>query len=220
MTPASSAHLLPEPDGEEPLLHQREYVVRSYRAGPGRMRIRGMVHDQKPPGMIIEGDPDPLSVHRMVVDLLVDYPSLQIAAAEVVMEVTPHEGCTSIEPAYAQLVGVSVTRGFSRKVQELFGGPRGCTHVGALLQAMAPVAIQSRWSMRALEGVPVEVGKTATEQRLEAMTFNFNTCHVWDAEGDLAQRVQGGEEPDPPRWAVERLATLGRTVAWWREQRR
>jgi len=123
MTPASSAHLLPEPDGEEPLLHQREYVVRSYRAGPGRMRIRGMVHDQKPPGMIIDGDPDPLSVHCMVVDLLVDYRSLQIAAAEVVMEVTPHDGCTSIEPAYAELVGVSVTRGFSRKVQELFGGP-------------------------------------------------------------------------------------------------
>ncbi len=116
-----------------------------------------MVHDQKPAGMIIDGDPDPLSVHRMVVDLLV---------------------------------------------------------------AMAPVAIQSRWSMRALEGVPVEMGKTVTEQRLEAMTFNVNTCHVWDAEGDLARRVQDGDEPDPPRWAVERLATLGRTVAWWREQRR
>ena len=34
----------------------------------------------------------------------------------------------------------------------------------------------------------------ATEQRLEAMTFNFNTCHVWDAEGDLARRVQAGDE--------------------------
>lgn len=207
-------------DPDEPLLHQRDYQIRSYRTAEGQLRIRGTVHDQKPPGLIIDGDPEPMSVHQMVVDLVVEFPSLVIAAAEVVMEVTPHDGCTSIEPAYHQLVGLSVTRGFSRKVQDLFGGPRGCTHVGALLQAMAPVAIQSMWSMRALEGTPVGLGKSAEEQRREAMMFNFNTCHVWDAEGDLAGRVVARGEPDPPRWAIERLTKLGRSVEEWRASRR
>lgn len=215
--------LPPEPD--EPLLHQRQYTVRSYRMGPDQLRIRGMVHDQKPPGMIIEGDPEPLSVHQMVVDLVVDYPSLVISGAEVLMEVTPHSGCTSIEPEYGKLVGVSVTRGFSRTVQELFGGPRGCTHVGALLQAMAPVAIQSRWSMRTMNlgETPVGIGLSAAEaaeQRREAMLFNLNTCHVWADGGELIEKVKAGGDPEPPRWAVTRLAELGRSIQEWYDSRR
>lgn len=179
-----------------------------------------MIHDQKPPGIIIEDDPEPLSIHQMVVDLIVEFPSLVIASAEVVMEVTPHTGCTSIEPTYRQLVGLSVTRGFSRRVQELFGGPRGCTHVGALLQAMAPVAIQSMWSMRALDETPVAIGASVEDQRREAMLFNRNTCHVWADDGELIGIVAAGGEPEPPLWAVERLGQLGRSVEEWRTRRR
>ena len=55
------------------------------------------------------------------------------------------------------LVGLSIARGFTHRVRELFGGPRGCTHTTALLQAMAPIAMQCFWSMRsaACNGVPL-----------------------------------------------------------------
>ena len=48
----TAAPLPPEPD--EQVIHQRDYQVTSYRVGPDRLRIRGMVHDQKPPGVYIE----------------------------------------------------------------------------------------------------------------------------------------------------------------------
>ncbi len=135
-------------DLDVPLLHQRTYLVRSYREGDDRMRIRGAVQDIKPPGLYVPDDPDALEVHHMVVDLIVEFPSLTIVDANVVMETHPHRECVRIEDHYRNLIGLSIARGFTHKVRELFGGPRGCTHTTALLQAMAPVAIQSMWSLR------------------------------------------------------------------------
>ncbi len=215
---ANPSRLPPEPEGEP--VHHRRYDVQAYKQGPDRLLIRGMVHDQKPPGTYIPDDPEPLSVHQMVVDLTIVYPAMEIVAAEVVMEVTPHAGCTSIEPVYEKLIGVPIARGFSRVVRDLFGGPRGCTHVGALLQAMAPVAIQSRFAMMDL-GTPVALGddeadaERTKDLRRQALAVNLNTCHIWAEGGEQMTRIENDEPPQPPLWAVERLAELGRPVEDW-----
>lgn len=215
--------LPPEPDA--PVIHDRSYTVRSYRLSETSMQMRGIVGDQKPPGLYFKNDAEPLPVHHMVVDLILDFPSLQITDVSVVMEVTPHHECTDIEPHYQQLVGLSIARGFSRKVKELFGGSLGCTHIGALLQAMAPVAVQSIWSMRAIseskDGTPVSVRKRvpddleglSEEEKLEArrraLAFNINSCHMWDEDGDLTTTVLRGDALHPPVWAEERMDKLG-----------
>lgn len=173
-----------------------------------------MVHDRKPAGMYIENDPEPLSIHQMVVDLTIAFPSLEIVDAGVVLEVTPHSGCTSITDTYERLIGLSIARGYTHKVRELFGGPRGCTHVGALLQAMAPVAIQSFWSMKSFE-TPVDLSSQPRDERIENMKRNFNSCHVWDTEGDFVKNILNGGEIEPPQWAERRLAELGRPASDW-----
>ena len=71
---------MPEvPELDLPLLHHRRYDVRSYREAEDRIRLRGVVRDQKPPGLYIEDDPEPLTIHHMVVDLVVQIPSSGIA---------------------------------------------------------------------------------------------------------------------------------------------
>jgi hypothetical protein len=130
-----------------PLLHTRSYDVASYRESDTLLRIRGKVHDIKPAGLYLPEDPDPMSIHEMVVDLVVEFPSLKIVDAGIVMETHPHHECTKVVDHYKNLIGLSIARGFTHKVRELFGGPRACTHTTALLQAMAPVATQSMWSM-------------------------------------------------------------------------
>jgi hypothetical protein len=202
-----------------PLLHDRTYRVRSYRESTTRLRIRGMVRDRKPAGMYVPDDPEPLQVHHMVVDLVVEYPSLVIVDAQTVIETHPHEACPRIAPHYANLVGLSIARGFTHKVRELLGGPRGCTHTTALLQAMAPVAIQSTWSMRVGGdgSEPVSAPRQLTpEERREQLRFNLNTCHVWAEDGELMAKVDRGEEVEPPQWAERRLRQLGRDPAEWR----
>ena len=206
--------LPPPPDGD--LIHHRTYDVHAYRLAPDKMMLRGIVHDQKPPGIYFEDDPDPLSVHHMVVDLTLAFPTLEIVATEVTMNVTPHMTCNRIEPDYQQLVGLSIARGFSRKVKDLFGGPSGCTHIGALLQAMAPVAIQSMWSMNSLGGRSNESDPEAdARSKRQAMAFNLNTCHIWAEDGEQMVSLRNGDALEVPVWAVDRLTALGRDAGEW-----
>jgi len=209
-------------DLDLPLLHDRTYRVRAYADGPGRMRLRGMVRDRKPAGLYVEGDPEPLTVHHMVVDLAIAFPSLEIVDAQAVLETHPHDECPRIQDHYRNLVGLSIARGFTHEVRKLFGGPRGCTHTTALLQAMGPVAVQSIWSLRASGAAqPVEPPRTMTpEERRAALRFNLDTCHVWASDGEMVAAVEQGVEIPVPLWAEERLRALGRDPDEWRSRMR
>jgi hypothetical protein len=205
------------------VLHDREYRIRAFRKRDDLLLIRGAVRDQKPPGLYIETDPNPMTIHHMQIDLEIAFPTLEIVGAVVGIETHPSESCPNIESHYDKLVGLSIARGFTHKVRELFGGPRGCTHTTALLQAMAPVAIQCMWSMRASQAKRSS-GATAQEptpeQREMAWRFNLNTCHVWAEDGEQVQRLQAGGEFEPPIWARERMVELGLKPEAWRERMR
>jgi hypothetical protein len=204
------------------VLHDREYRVRAYRRGEVIL-IRGAVRDQKPPGLYVEIDPDPLTVHHMQIDLEVAFPSLEIVGANVGIEVHPHAGCPRIVDHYGELVGLSIARGFTHRVRELFGGPRGCTHTTALLQAMAPVAVQCTWSMRA--SLARELGgaggvglQLAPEQRRMMWQSNLNTCHIWAEDGEQVRQLESGGEIEVPVWATERMVSLGLKPEDWRRR--
>jgi hypothetical protein len=198
-------------------MHSRTYTVRAFYEQPGVMRLRGAILDEKPPRLFFPDDDEPLPIHEMVVDLVLKVPSLEITDVDVVMEVTPHLHCTSIESKYEQLTGLSIGRGFNRQITERFGSVDGCTHIGALLRAMAPVAVQSMWSMHHLdpENSPLGPGADDEQSRRDAMVFNLNSCHVWDENSDLAQTALRGESIGIPVWAERRLVKLGRPVEDW-----
>ena len=139
---------LTEPEGVE--LHPRSYEVSAYSTRPGEL-LRGRVMDEKPPGVYFENNSEPLEIHHMVIDVSVSVPDLIITNAIVLMETHPHEGCIKIVDHSKKLVGLPIALGFTKKVRELFGGPRGCSHKTALLNAMAPVAIQSVWGTEGRE---------------------------------------------------------------------
>ncbi len=205
------------PEPATPLMHTRTYTVRSFQEGPGLMRLRGAILDEKPPRLFFPEDDERLAIHEMVVDLVLTVPSLSISAVEVVMEVTPHLHCTSIESSYEQLIGLSIGRGFNREITDRFGGVSGCTHIGALLRAMAPVAVQSMWSMHHLdpENSPMDPVADDEQSRRDAMIFNLNSCHVWDENAELAQTALRGESIGIPVWAERRLKKLGRPTDDW-----
>jgi hypothetical protein len=214
--------IAPHPEGVDPsdeLIHERAYVVRAYRRGPTTLVLRGAVRDQKPPGLYVPTDPEPLTVHHMVVDMTIEVPSLEIVDARAALETHPHAACPRIEDHYQHLIGLSIARGFTHKVRELFGGPRGCTHTTALLQAMAPVAIQSMWSFRVQQAR--ESGKGADafsteESRQRALMMNMNTCHIWAEDGEQVRAVMNNEPMEVPVWIVKRFEKLGLDPAGWR----
>ena len=212
--------IVPHPEGVDPeadLLHERSYVVRTYLKDDHTLVMRGAIRDQKPPGLYVQDDPEPLTVHHMILDLHVSMPDLVITHAQLTMNTHPHSICPEIVPHYGSLVGLSIARGFTHKVRELFGGPRGCTHTTALLQAMAPVAVQSTWSFRAkLAQRQRETGSAMPvdpELRRRAMMANLNTCHVWDEAGEHVEGLRNGAPAEMPLWIAKRYAELGRDVS-------
>lgn len=205
--------LPPDPDGLE-VLHDREYRVRAYRASDEELLIRGAVRDQKPPGLYLAEDDRPLTVHHMQVELRVAFPALEIVGAEVLFEAHPHMSCPRIIDHYGELVGLSIGRGFTHKVRELFGGPRGCTHTTALLMATAPVAVQCSWSMQASasrRGIPsAHDPSTLPPREREAIwRSNVNTCHVWAEDGEQVAVLRAGGELEVPLPLRRRYDELG-----------
>ena len=86
---------------------------------------------------------------------------------------------------------------------------------------MAPVAIQSMWSMQ--EPAPGETAvsldtrparPTPAEMR-QRVSFNLNTCHVWAEDGPMFSALDRNEEIPLPIWAEERLEKLGLDREAW-----
>ncbi len=216
-----TADSFPAPPTGGELIHTRGYEVRTYKMRDDMFILRGVVIDEKPAGLYVAEDPEVLWVHHMIVDLEVSFPMFVIEKVSVTFHERPHTHCTDIEPEYQKLVGLSIARGFNNKVKELFGGPRGCTHIGALLAAMAPVAIQSGWSMRM--GVPKETestnGMSTSEQRKRAYAINLNTCHMWDENGEMVSDIEKGIPMEVPLWITKRFKKLGLDDSEWEKLR-
>ena len=78
---------------------------------------------------------------------------------------------------------MKIQAGFTERVKEQVGGARGCTHLVALLLAMAPAAVQGAWSAVARQPLdPATYSGTA-------LRFLENTCWVWRADGDLMKET-------------------------------
>lgn len=185
------------PDGAGPLLHNREYRVQSYHLDAGRILVQGAVRDQKPPGIYIPDDPEPLTIHHMIVTLEVALPSMEILSASTEFRTFPNDVCPDIVEHYDNLVGLSLRRGFTHQVREWFGGPRGCSHTTALIQAMAPVAMQSVRGHEAVEAMTAGLPHPLVERPPDPSAARrlTNTCHVWIEGGDrIRHMAEGGEE--------------------------
>ena len=107
---------------EFPLIHTRRYEVRAFRMAADRLMLRGVVVDEKPAGLYLKGDEQPLWLHHMIVDLEIVYPTFLIEKASATFHEHPHLECTHITDHYKKLEGMSIARGFNAKVKELFAG--------------------------------------------------------------------------------------------------
>lgn len=219
------------PDTALDPVHDRRYQVNSFRLPDGNLLVRGSIVDTKPPGLYVPGDDQPLEMHHMVVEFAIDVSTMTITDVDVEFLTHPTAACPAIVEHYNKLVGLSVQRGFNRRIRELFGGPRGCTHTTALLQAMAPVVVQSMWSLALLNHRQPGDHETTTDSpalssedaREQAMARNLNSCHIWDEHGTRVELMRNGEPgametPIPIRKRLAELDVVDDD--WWSSESR
>ena len=147
-------------------------------------------------------------MHAMTLDVTVDRRSFIVTDANAEMTRTPHMECTAIEPAFRNLIGLSVTRGFNRAVQERLGRQRGCTHLEFLARAIGPAVIQTMASASSRRAGAAGISRTVKEDSDSWLT---NTCHLW-AEGSIgATKIREGWRPGLDGYPARTLVEMRQT---------
>ncbi|ENO84635.1 DUF2889 domain-containing protein [Thauera linaloolentis] len=125
--------------------------------------------------------PAGVPVHLMRLRIVFDT-AFTILDAVACSDGVPYPGqCDTIGPAYRQLVGLNLVRGFRRTIGEMFADVRGCTHMTELLNSLPTAAIQT-----------IATFRRDNEDSAEK-PFQLDRCHALDTSAEAVRRYY-------PKW--------------------
>ncbi len=169
-------------------VHSRDIGISTFEAGDDRIIVEGhLVESRLKDYYLFTGEKKEAGVlHHMIVRLLIEGPKLIIREVEVEMPGVPREGCSELSGSLADIVGLSISSGFTGKVKSIAGGVKGCFHLMSLLLAMAPAAVQGYWSFKASR--PMSPNPVPASEQIKL--FPVNSCRVWREDGPLMRRIR------------------------------
>lgn len=166
------------------LVHTRRYEFQGFRRDDGLWDVEGRMTDVRAYGFdneyrghIPAGEP----IHDMRVRLTLD-DEMVIKAIEVATDAAPFQICPAILPNFQAVVGLKIGPGWNRKIKELLGGARGCTHHVEMLGAIATAAFQTIYPARSRYGYPSPPSGPGTKPPL------IDSCHAFASDGDIVKR--------------------------------
>jgi hypothetical protein len=175
---------IPElPPAPRTAVHRRSIIMDSYEVDDEHVTVVGRLTDVQP-----WGAPGHDMMHDMTLTVTVRLADLVITSAEAGMGTFPHAECPFIAPAFAQLEGLSVRRGFTRELRQRLGGVSGCAHLGELARAMGPAVVRTSAATRHRQA-------TADSAAAGPAPLPLGTCHVWAADGPGVRKVEAGWVP-------------------------
>jgi hypothetical protein len=185
-------------------VHRRSIEYEAFDAGD-ELVVIGRLADTRPWADSGESPGTVATVHEMELRVRVRIADLTIVEAGARMDTFPHTECPGIAGAFSRLEGLSVTRGYTRQVQTLFAGPRGCTHLEQLARSLGPVVVQAVTSRRARA---VSTGQLDDLLSDGGSPWARDSCHIW-AEGGIAdQKLAAGWRPGTGPYPAPPLETF------------
>jgi hypothetical protein len=169
---------------EETVVHVRTIRIEARRVGADELHLVGHLVDDQPearPRWFTDATSG--TKHDMSVTLGVRFPDLTIRRAEGVMREYPYTVCTAPLASLERLVGLGIGRGFTRALNERLGRDRGCSHLTALVHAMAPVVAQAADAAFHDLSTPPDAGGAWV-----------GTCHAWRHDGPLVHAFAADEQ--------------------------
>ena len=179
---------LPPPRPRRPLT-RRQISCEGHHRDDGQLDIDGLLTDIS---FEVVNSPErgPIEpgryIHEMHLRLTIDGQGV-IQAIDAAMDATPFGYCTGAVPNLQRLVGVRVTGGFRKLVQERVGHTEGCTHLVTLLGVMSTVAIRSLAASRRGEGREAYAQVFAT--RGQSGNPLLNSCRSYAADSPVVRTV-------------------------------
>jgi hypothetical protein len=163
-------------------MHRRSIIMDSYPLDDEHVTVTGRLTDVQPwdgPGHEV--------IHDMTLTVTVRLADLVITSAEAGMGTFPHAECPFIAPAFAQLEGLSVRRGFTKELRQRLGGVSGCAHLGELARAMGPAVV-----------------RTSAASRQKRATADRRACHFVNSVAETKPSLETTESHSPSRFSRSR----------------
>jgi hypothetical protein len=177
------------------LRHTRAIVVEAFRRDDGLWDLDARMSDVKQKDVTLASGPRPAGsdLHNLSLRITIDR-ELVIVEAEAASDAVPYPGyCDTIGPAYRQLVGLSLMKGFRAGLKERLSGVLGCTHLTELAQVLPTAALQ------AYANDVIQTRDGDGEDLLPHRPFQIDRCHGLRADGP-------GVEKYYPRWYAKASA--------------
>jgi hypothetical protein len=168
-------------------IHNRTITVSTYTAGDDSIMVEGILKDTRYCSIfsVTTGEQHPPgTVHEIALRLLLGT-RLEILDLEVDMPHMPRNECYEMAQSLEPLLGRRITAGFTSWVKKTFGGPNGCTHLNALLLAMAPTAVQGLYSAAMMKPRTVSEASVILDSG-----YLVDSCKIWRSDGPLVRELK------------------------------
>jgi len=173
----SAAMPLPVSEVERELTHTRRVRYEGYKRADGHWDVEAHLLDTKnhdyqlKTGVRRAGQP----IHDMWLRVTIDG-DFTIRDAQASMDAVPYPGgCEKIPPAYRKLIGLNLLRGFRKRVWELLGSVKGCTHLTEMLSGLPTAAIQTF------------AGESKEEYEDGVKPFQLDQCHALETSSETVK---------------------------------
>ena len=168
---------LPVSEVERELTHTRRIRYEGYKRSDGLWDIEAHLLDTKnhdyhlKTGVRRAGQP----IHDMCLRVTIDR-SFTVHDALAAMDAVPYPGgCEQIPPAYRKMIGLNLMRGFRKRVWELLGTVKGCTHLTEMLNGLPTAAIQTF------------AGERQEEAQDGTKPFQLDQCHALETTSETVK---------------------------------
>jgi hypothetical protein len=110
---------------------------------------------------------------------------LRIVEAFADMPVIPMEPCRTTLDRVPLLTGLEIKPGFTRRVTEIMGGTKGCTHLATLTKAMAQEIVHGWLTEKRRDPSPLPDNLEDIKEK----GFLVDSCRMWKKDGPKIQAL-------------------------------
>ncbi|HMV18583.1 MAG TPA: DUF2889 domain-containing protein [Rhodocyclaceae bacterium] len=174
---------LPPSSAARRRVHARRIEIEGFLREDGLLDLDARLTDVKDQDYVIAsglrkaGEP----IHDLFLRVTIDTQFNIVGACAVSARVPYPGGCETITPAYRQLVGLNLVKGFRKTVGEMFADVRGCSHLSELLLSLPTAAIQTLATFR------------RDTEDTDGKPFQLDRCHALETTTQTVLRYY-------PRW--------------------
>ncbi len=168
-------------------IHTRDIRMTTFPHEDGQVIVAGELTDTRYvkifdiTGRVLE----PGTIHHIRLFCRVAPDPLRIVEAEADMLTIPMEECRTTLDRVPLLEGLEIKPGFTRKVAEIMGSTRGCTHLCTLTKAMAQEIVHGWLTEKRRE--PILLPDNIEDMKESG--FLVDSCRMWQKDGPKIQAL-------------------------------